>query len=83
MKKRIGREEWRLIPSLFFGLIFTAGGFAFLLGIGLPSTFQQDTTVKIIGMLWLALGVFRLSTFYVRLRQQRRLEIERKNSLDD
>ena len=73
-------ELVRIFSSVLFGIVFTVGGVIFLTGIGLPVQLQYDFTVKFVGVLWLALGVFRLGTFYFRFRtyRQQRQEKERQ-----
>ncbi len=65
-------ELMRLFSSVLFGVIFTVGGIVFLVGVGLPMQLQHDFTVKFVGILWLALGIFRLGTFYFRFRAYHR-----------
>jgi len=64
-------ELIRLFSSAVFGVVFTVGGVIFIIGTGLPVQLQDDFMVKFVGILWLALGLFRLGTFYFRFRNYR------------
>ncbi len=71
-------ELVRIFSSVLFGVVFTVGGVIFLTGVGLPVQLQNDFMVKFVGILWLALGVFRLGTFYFRFRTYRRQRQEKE-----
>ncbi len=71
-------ELVRLLSNAVFGVVFTAGGVVFVTGVGLPVQLQNDFTVKFVGILWLALGIFRLGTFYFRFRAYRRQRQEKE-----